>query len=397
MSESFRWTVEEHLWPPAQRPHKPFGPTALESLSRCPLKRCFEVSQGYERRTHFAARIGIALHHVIESLIDNPTHGDSQIAADRARAMFLNELALQIAEAQARPRERGLPRLPDRVKAAEQAAVTEAHRLCALDLPTTYHGSSATDSAPEAATVGEADIEAEIVVSSSDGYFCGQIDRVERTDAGIRLIDTKTTLRTELQPGYERQIQMYAFLWHESRREWPVEGQVVYPLTSLVHRIDVTPSTCCAVAAEARDLVDRVLHEPRASHLAQPGDGCRTCEFRPWCQPFWDWQREEPSRTQALHQATSGFEGEIISLQVVQKHWKIRLAWRDARITILCPQERFPHLENTSVGSQIRCLDMELSGLVYEPKASITESSEVFLMPPTGTRGGMGVRASAGP
>src|SRR5690348_3322452 len=112
MTRPFEWIVDEAVaWPPRGRRKAPFGPTEVEVIRSCPLRSCFESSAGYERRQGFAARVGTAFHRTLQSLDQEPPAdlGPSAVA-DEARRRFDAELAKQAAQADARPRERGLPR-----------------------------------------------------------------------------------------------------------------------------------------------------------------------------------------------------------------------------------------------------------------------------------------------
>lgn len=67
-----------------------------------------------------------------------------------------------------------------------------------------------------------------------------------------RLIDYKSALRADLPERYERQLQLYALLWHETFGEWPAEAYIVYPFTGATHKVAVDPAICLQVGHEAR-------------------------------------------------------------------------------------------------------------------------------------------------
>src|SRR5207245_5848574 len=118
--------------------------------------------------------------------------------------------------------------------------------------------------------------------------------------SGARIIDYKSALRFDLPERYERQVQLYALMWHDTRGEWAAEAQVVYPLVPFVHNVVIDEATCRKVALESAELVDALHVSPAMESLASPGDVCQVCEFRPWCKPFWGWQAAEPSHSNAL-------------------------------------------------------------------------------------------------
>ncbi len=54
------------------------------------------MSKGYERRTAYAARVGIAFHKTLQSLAEHPIWSDNQSEiVDEAYRRFRHELALQ--------------------------------------------------------------------------------------------------------------------------------------------------------------------------------------------------------------------------------------------------------------------------------------------------------------
>ena len=387
----FNWIVDEHrLWPPPNRPKTPFGPTDLEVLRSCPLRRCFEVSPGYERRTGFAARIGIAFHRTLEALTETSSQFQSLSAvAEEAQRKFLQELQKQEEEKAKHPREQRLPKDEIRINRAQESLITEAQRMIWMDKEVFHHKdvkhTQQLDQPlwenKEWAKIDIGEIaETEVPVKSQDNLFRGRIDYVEHLPTGVRLLDYKSALRTDLPERYERQLQFYAFLWHETRGEWPVEAIVVYPFTGTVHQVSVKSADCERIVSESRTLIASLQKEHSVDRLAMPGDVCKVCEFRPWCRPFWQWQASEKSHMIALEKAFLGFEGKIISIEKVNQHWRLTIEWRDSTIQIVAPVDRFPQLHLAHAGMYIRALEMRLRGLRYQPQAIVTEMSEIFLL-----------------
>ena len=385
---SFSWLIDESkTWPPFGRPKAPFGPTDLEVLRSCPLRRCFEVSGRYERRIGFAARVGTAFHRTLESLFQSPLHASSLAeVAEEAKRRFAQELQKQEDEKAKRPREQRLPKDEARIQRAIEALIVEAQRRV-REVGKESHDSGLVS--PELLNLedqefldhsAEGQVEAEVLVTSEDGLLHGRIDYVEHLPSGIRLLDYKSALRTDLPERYERQLQLYALLWHETRGEWPHEAVVVYPFTGLTHRVSVDPMTCVRVGDESRRLIASIQTVRPTERLATPGDVCKVCEFRPWCRPFWQWQAQETALTAALERTFLGFEGVIASIEVVNEHWRLSIRWRDCTVRVTAPVERFPQLYQAHIGMRIRALEMRLRGLRYQPQALVTEMSELFLI-----------------
>jgi hypothetical protein len=221
----------------------------------------------------------------------------------------------------------------------------------------------------------------EVPVQSQDGLLTGRVDYAERLpNGGIRLLDYKSALRDDVPERYERQLQIYALLWYETFDEWPTEALIVYPFSGTVHNIPIDPATCLKVGQEARQIIRSTQEAFNAERLASPGTVCTVCEFRPWCRPFWRWQASHTSHSHALEQAANGFEGIISTREQRGTYWKLVVTWRDAEISIIAPQERFPHLKDARPGMRIRALDMRLRGQRYRPQATISEHSEIFLV-----------------
>lgn len=389
-NQSFNYIINEaDTWPPRRRPESPFGPTELEIMRSCPLRSCFEASPGYERRLGFAARIGSAFHRTLQSFSQFPLPADSpdQTAAE-ARQRFERELQNQIAEAASRPRERGLPRDQARMDCAAEATVAEALRVGGEDSvvvtrsrPIGEHSASGGgDTRALQSPNSTPAVEIEVLVQSGDGLFRGRVDRAEHWPEGLRLVDYKSALRGDLPGRYERQVQLYAFLWHEARGEWPVAGLVLYPLTATSHPVTVEPDTCQQLATETVSLVKRTQTEPSLAQLALPGDVCQVCDFRPWCRPFWQWQAAESSPTEALHRAKLGFQGKLTRFELTNHTWRLHIAWRKAEVRLVAPEERFPQLRQAQVGMQVKVMDTALRGLRHQPQAVVTEVTEIFVV-----------------
>jgi hypothetical protein len=358
----------------------------IEVLRACPLRGLFEVSDGYERRMGFAARVGTAFHQTLQWLAGQPGLEDATlIAATRRR--FLEEISEQEKTAAARPREQHLPRDDGRIDRALEAAMTEAVRLTRAYGEQIVVGDAGVAVAPNLHDTLEpanhstgAEGEVEIPVRSRDGLLIGRVDRIESTNSGARLIDYKSALRDDLPERYERQLQLYAALWHDTWGAWPADAQVIYPLTGTTYTIDVEVRICEGIAAEAANLVRTLLAVRRPAALARPGDVCVVCEFRPWCHPFWRAQAAESSHAAALVRATVGFEGVVEAIELRGDAWRLQVRWRGCTVRFVLPKERFEHLAQVRPGMQLRILDTPLRGLRQQPTATITPRTEVFIV-----------------
>lgn len=368
----FDWTVQTSAWEPRRKPHPPFGPTAIEIIRSCPLRLCFEASTGYEPRLMFAARIGTAFHRAMESLHAGAGASGVELSA-QVRERFAAEIHTQVTEAESRPRERRLPRSESRQAAALDALLQAAHRLARLP------DASAVVEGPTAA-VG-AHVEVEVPVSSRDGLFRGYVDHAEHTAGGTHLLDFKSALRDDLPERYERQLQLYAVMWRDTRGEWPTSAEVVYPLMGLVHPVRIDPAECEAVAAESAALAGEVVVARRTADLGRPGEVCQVCAFRPWCEPFWNMQTPSPSRVDP-DRGQLGLEGSLERLEWKERIVRAVIRWGAAEVELVAAVDRFPQLARAAPGDRIRLLDAELRGLRHRPRARVTDSTELYLVIP---------------
>ena len=71
----------------------------------------------------------------------------------------------------------------------------------------------------------------------------------------MRLIDYKSATHTDLPERYKRQMQLYAWLWHETYNDWPTEATVVYPFRAQFWSVDIAPAICEQVVFEAAEVI----------------------------------------------------------------------------------------------------------------------------------------------
>jgi CRISPR/Cas system-associated exonuclease Cas4 (RecB family) len=124
------------------------------------------------------------------------------------------------------------------------------------------------------------------------GRIQGRADLVLRRPGAHRIIDFKTgravdRLTGEVRQGYASQLQLYAFLEHETTGEWPVRAHL-FPLEGEPVAVEIDPAVSEAVAARALSILDlynsRVPGEQAAD--ATP-DNCRYCPHSGVCPAFW--------------------------------------------------------------------------------------------------------------
>jgi hypothetical protein len=385
--EHFNYIISEKSgWPPAVRPRPPFSPSNIEVMRSCLLRSLFDASPGYERRMGYAARVGTAFHRALQSFYEDGLPGTKEAAVIEARARFERELRIQQNEANARPREKYQYRDHFRVDRAREAILFEAIRLVEVGyFPIVHHRSNYVSNGgnqeiPISAGASLSTIEVEIDVQSADGLFHGRIDRVEHQHDGDILYDFKSALRDDPDERYERQLQLYALMWHDTRGRWPISAYVVYPLVGRTHIVSIEPGHCQTVVEESIKVVQRLSEDEPVSALANPGKVCSVCEYRPWCKPFWNWQTSETSHQRALERAIYGFSGKLSRVELRDHRWHLLISWRKAFVRLTVPEERLPHLHNAQTGQELFVLDARLKGSPYQPVAIFNENSELFLL-----------------
>ena len=335
----------------------------------------------------YPARVGTAFHRTIQSFYEKGLPNNQETAVREARERFEQELRRQEADALLRPRERSLPHDPARIDRAIEALLLEAirfielgynptvsahtDRVVSLEIPLYEQSAIVPPSTP---------VEVEVQVRSKDGLFQGRIDRVEHTTEGTIIYDFKSALRDDLPGRYQRQLQLYALMWQETRGNWPIAGFVVYPLAGKTYPVSVDPKVCQTIAKESAEIIEHLQNEPSPFKLAIPGDICTVCEYRPWCNPFWSWQAEEKSHVRAIERASLGFSGLITRLDLNNHRWHLTIAWRNATVRLSAPEERLLHLHKAQIGQTALVLDTKLQGSPYTPLAVFSEYSELFVL-----------------
>jgi len=341
-----------------------------------------------------AARIGTAMHKTMQSLTEQPIHADNieAIAAETGQR-FNTELGVQRAHAFERPREFRLQWDSVRINRALEAVIAEAIRTQgSTEIPRIIDFQSKPTIGNKGLAISSRQYAqkplylpaCEVPVQSKNQLFRGRIDRVEQIPEGIRLIDYKSAYRDDLPERYTRQIQLYAFLWYETTDDWPVEGQVFYPLKGTFYHIPIKEYECRKVVNDAEVLIKEIANNSNLNNMAKPGYTCKVCEYRPWCRPFWEWQSTEKILVKAKEKASIGFEGEIVDISLIDHYWRLVIGWRGIKIRMVVPQERFPHLSNASVRQVLRVLDAPLKGALNQPAVHVFDSTEIFLISQTG-------------
>lgn len=335
---------------------------SLDASTRPPKERAKKHSR-YEPLLSFDARIGTAMHLTIERLSATlPVNN----LLEQITLVFQEELEKQRLLAQTKPRERGRPETQARIDAAPGAILYTLQQLQPL--------LQAEESAGDDRLV-------EQEVTSKDNMFRGRVDQAVRTADHLRLTDFKSSMKNEVPDRYARQLQMYTEMWKDTFDERPDSAWLVYPLTGREFRIDIQPETTQATMLTSRQAILPLLDGRPATDLANPGEVCKVCAFRPWCEPFWHWTAADGQITEAQLRSVYGFQGRVLKSVRQQANLILQVAWHPLSVaTLILPALQFPHLEHLPDQTRVRVLNARLQGQLRSPRAVASGWTEVFLL-----------------
>jgi hypothetical protein len=271
------------------------SPSLAEDLRGCELRVAFRGDSRFAplRRPRPGAALGVVVHDLAERV----ARGEFDDVGEQALAGVLTsaweDAVAEQAAALARAWAPGHPPEPTRWPGYALARVRCLRRLKEQVAERAAHGGRAP--APQA----------ELWVEAPDEPIGGRIDRVERTVAGVEIVDIKSgwTVSDELRPAHRRQLLIYAYLWHARHGEWPVAASIQL-LDGTRITLEVDPQEAIAAASEALTLMRgynaRVENGATAEELSQPGaETCLHCDFKAVCSPFfealspdWTWYRK---------------------------------------------------------------------------------------------------------
>lgn len=118
-----------------------------------------------------------------------------------------------------------------------------------------------------------------------------KIDRIDRVDSGLRVIDIKSgVVSEEPKPDYWRQLLLNAAIVHEENDEWPVEI-ALEPVTGRAMVFALEQQEALAAVDEVNQAIDvynQAVTEGTIERLARPDDDtCMFCSFRTVCREYW--------------------------------------------------------------------------------------------------------------
>lgn len=377
MTKPFDWTIHKADWPPVAEVKPPFSLTRVEIARSCPLRVVFEASKQYEPLTSFDARIGTAMHATLEHFARFPPEGDHTSVMARVRQQFLHELEQQRQEAGQRARERHLPENQARIEATLLAVLRD---VTTGEVAARGAGSPGA-SEPKVLEDGKT-IWVERPVATRDRQFAGRVDKAVKDGQKLALYDFKSSMLPDVPERYARQLQMYTEMWEATTGERPSRAVLVYPLQAKEFGIDISPPATRAALEASYEAVQPFKENRPPETLAKPGDVCKVCNFKPWCEPFWTWVTEG-SLPVAQERSALGFQGEIKEVGRYKEFLMLKVAWHPRSTGILLiPWNLLPHAQQLQPGQVIRVTGVRMTGQVTAPRALWTTGAEIYTVEP---------------
>jgi len=128
-------------------------------------------------------------------------------------------------------------------------------------------------------------------LAAPDHRLRGRVDRIDRVDGGLRVVDIKSGKVTDgIQTAYRRQLLLYAVLVHADTGEWPKEISIE-PVTGQPITIALDPAEALEAAAEVNVAIDsynkHLDHDSIISAARADPETCRFCPYRTTCAAYW--------------------------------------------------------------------------------------------------------------
>lgn len=351
------WHIDRRqMWPPQGRVLLPISPSTYETCRLCMLQATFDASPGYARRGSPPARLGIAFHETLENMSRIAGATSAREARAEAVATFDRAMAKQREQAERNPRERGAPwpettiqrmQIALSLLAGQQVAERLAHRVELTTVKAPY-------------TSFKEKLRSGVEEKLRSGVIVGRLDRVDHSSGDVVIVDYKTgALHDERLARYRRQCLVYAWLWHETTDEWPTKYRIINPIDDTEIQAPVDSEAACLVVEDMERMAKDVSQHIPPDQQASPGAHCAHCQYRPWCEPYWD----------SVSGRGVAYAGESVYRRVtlqarstahaVQKAGKlfVEVRTRVGTATVEFDPDRFAHLKGVPVGTRLRLID----------------------------------------
>jgi len=139
---------------------------------------------------------------------------------------------------------------------------------------------------------------AEQKLNSDDGLLAGKLDCVIWRDGQAEVRDYKSGVITTdgdgeeaapvVKADYELQMKLYACLFMENYGSYP-DRLILEDLNGVEYEVKFTPEECSQLLKEVKSFlaaINRKIAENKWEDLANPGDYCALCNYRPACTKY---------------------------------------------------------------------------------------------------------------
>jgi len=286
--------------------------------------------------------------------------------------LFRESLAAGKVQAAHRPREARLTWPDELIRQSEVQLAVAAVKI--------VHSSDSSATTPSQKSL----VVVEGMLASPDGFLRGKPDRIESVGYGTVIVDYKTGSLTDPErlAEYREQCLFYAWLWHATHREWPIEMRIVNPIPSEEHIEAIDVQEVIDHVADARARLTQVASMSIAES-ACIGKHCAYCSFRPWCEPWW--AAEDKIAKSDLSDEPQSFEAVVRLIECwdepTGRKGHAHMETSGGALTIQFSRDEFPHLAMAIPGDVLRILDARL----VPGRASswyLTTWSEVYTVVP---------------
>lgn len=357
---SVKWSIVlSSTWPPKGELSPPLSPTLYEVLTECPLKATFSVSSDYPERVSPRARLGIAFHRALDAIHrELPKAEGSSIKEFRwfGARVFHEIVEEEVRRSRLKMREEWLVwPLELRNKMEITVGLTAGHLL------EEFHSRKGL----EGRFLSSPSEQVENLLLSQDGLIHGKPDLVTR-DGGERvIIDYKTGEigDNKERERFTRQLFVYAYLWHDNFGEWPDVVRLENPITRETYQVQLEPCEAIRIAEEMKMVALSLPDLSSSTDKASIGTHCYECQFRPWCEPFWQANLEQiavcPFEDSNLESIS--FEGYIKKVSntapasQVSCHAIIQVG--SNAVHVESNSEKHRHVSSLQLGMPVRVLD----------------------------------------
>lgn len=253
-----------------------WSPSSVNDFIKCPLAYWWKYAQGWRTTPNAVLSAGTLVHEVLEELI---ALEPAERTVERARAIYSEQWAVLD------------PQLGERVNRIElrERAGTALRSYFELEDPTAVEVIPDGLERKVSATIGGVDI-------------AGTVDRVQFSDAGVRVLDYKTGgAKPQYASPYWRQLLLYAQMLTDEGTD---VADVALMYLGEPARVLVRPVPPAARARTAADLAnaqaERTGFDEQSRWQARPSGLCRSCPFKVACPSYSDRAVPVPG-TEASH------------------------------------------------------------------------------------------------